>query len=364
MKKKISLMLALALALTMFASVIVSHAADPIVYDITTEGIAGKGDEIKDGAKFFGKEKRFQYDYVNGVSKLIYSGVDGANNPYITNPSTNIDASVYKFVKIAYWTKVSAAKAMNFFFDNGNGIVGGNNKEAPITADGSWQYAVIDMSDVATWTGTIKQIRYDFLYGGEFEAGDYVYCGYIALFDSVDAANNYNITLPDMAAFEGGKTEEPGFTLDNTKYELTDDFSIKLTFQNAPAVDTWFGIYPASVTEPITSANSLGVWCYTNTTHDIPAEWIKDGTITLTKSICDNFSALTKGEYKIIMFKGGSEADTYTILETKTFSFVDKGTDIPTPPTPTGDENIIIAAAIFAVIVAATIVCYRKQKQV
>ena len=145
-----------------------------------------------------------------------------------------------------------------------------------------------------------------------------------------------------MAAFEGGKTEEPGFTLDNTKYELTDDFSIKLTFQNAPAVDTWFGIYPASVTEPITSANSLGVWCYTNTTHDIPAEWIKDGTITLTKSICDNFSALTKGEYKIIMFKGGSEADTYTILETKTFSFVDKGTDIPTPPTPVSYTHLTL----------------------
>lgn len=365
MKKKISLMLALALALTMFASVIVSHAADPIVYDFTTEGIACKGDELKDDAKFFGKEKRFQYDYANGVSKLIYSAVDGMNNPYITNPSTNIDASVYKFVKIAYWTKVSAAKTMNFFFDNGNGIIGGNNKEASITADGSWQYALIDMSDVATWTGTIKQIRYDFLYGGEFEAGDYVYCGYIALFDSADAANNYNVTLPDMAAFEEGRTEEPGFTLDNTKYELTDDFSIKLTFQNAPTAGTWFGIYPASAPEAISGADTIDVWCYTNNTRELPEEVISNGTITLSKAICADFTKLEIGDYKVVMFKADSGADVYTILDTKTFSFVEEGTDIPTPtPPPTGDENIIIATAIFAVIVAATIVCYRKQKQV
>ncbi len=366
MKKKISLMLALAIAITMFASAIVSYAADPIVFDFTTEGYACVGDEVSGSAKFFGKQKRFSYDYVNGVSKLIYSAEVDENNPYIVNPNTSIDASVYKFVKIAYWTKVTAATTLNFFFDNGNGIVAGNNKEAPLTADGTWQYAVIDMSDVATWTGTIKQIRYDFLYGGTFEAGDYVYCGYIGLFDSADAANNYNVTLPDMAAFEEGKTDEPGFTLDNTKYELTDDFSIKLTFKNAPSTETWFGIYPASAPEEINDTNTIGVWCYTNATQTVPDELIKEGTITLTKEICVDFSKLAKGDYKIVMFKGGSEADTYTILDTKTFSFVEKGaaTDpTPTPPTPTGDANIVIAVAAFAIIATATIVFYKKRNE-
>lgn len=364
MKKKISLMLALALALTMFASVMVSYAADPIVYDFTKKGIACEGDAVKDNAQFFGKTKRFQYDYVNGVSKLIYSAEVPENNPYITNPNTNIDASVYKYVKIAYWTKVTAAKTLNFFFDNGNGIVAGNNKEAALTTDGAWQYAVIDMSDVATWTGTIKQIRYDFLYGGEFEKGDYVYCGYIALFDSADAANNYNATLPDMAAFEEGKVDEPGFTIDNTKYELSDDFSISLTFRNAPTADTWFGIYPASAPEAITAGNSIGVWCYTNGKQEVPAEAIKEGTIKLTKAICDDFSKLEKGDYKIIMFKGAGD-DTYTILDTKTFSFVEKGGSVdptPTPP-PTGDANLIFAAVVFVVICTTTIVFFKKRNE-
>ena len=364
MKKKFSLMLALALAVTMFASLLVSYAADPIVYDFTAKGFVCQDENgVKDNAQFFGKAKRFAYEYVNGVSKLIYTGEDGANNPYITNPNTKIDASVYKFVKIAYWTKVSAATSINFYFDNGSGIVAGNNKEAAITADGTWQYAVIDMSDVAAWTGTIQQIRYDFLYGGTLEAGDYVYCGYIALFDSKATADGYTVALPDMAAYEADpdSASKPGFTLDNTKYELSDGFSIKLTFRNAPAADTWFGIYPASVTEPITAAQTIGTWCYADATKEIPAELIKEGTITLTEAICDDLSKLSVGDYKIIMFKGGSEADTYTVLDTKTFSFIEPGSPADPEPVPsTGD----LGTAAVSMAVGAAAVCLRRKAEV
>lgn len=365
MKKKLSFVLALALVFSMFASVMVSFAAEPIVYDFTQKGMACQGEAVTGEAKFFGKDKRFDYEYVNGVSKLIYTDGDGMQNPYITNPSVNADASIYKYVKIAYWTK-SAGQNLRIFFDNGSGIKDDNAATLSVVNDGTWQYAIFDMSAVAAWTGTIKQLRYDFLRDGDIKKDDYVYCGYIGLFDSADAANNYAPTLPEM---ETTASTDPSISLDKKTYELTDDFSITLTFKNVPNKDTWFGIYPATVGDTITDKDTIDVWTYTNGSKtEIPAEVKKDGTLVLTKEICGDFSKLTKGDYKIVMFKGGSTEDTYTILDTKTFTFADKAAEPTANPNPkpnpgTSDANTIFAVAAVAMVLGASIICFKKKTQ-
>lgn len=365
MKKKFSFVLALALVLTMCASVMVSFAAEPIVYDFTQEGIACVGDAVSGNAKFFGKSKRFEYQYVNGVSKLIYTDGDGQHNPYITNSNVNADASTYKYVKIAYWSK-AGGESLSIFYDNGSGITAENSVSQAAVNDGTWQYAIFDMSGVASWTGTIKQLRYDFLVGGAFNKDDYVYCGYIGLFDSADAAQNYTKDLPEM---EATVSTDPSISLDKTTYELTDDFSITLTFKNVPNKDTWFGIYPATVGDTITDKDTIDVWTYTNGSKtEIPAEVMKDGTLVLTKEICGDFSKLTKGDYKIVMFKGGSAEDTYTILDTKTFTFADKAAEPTKTPTPkpnpgTSDANTIFAVAAVAMVLGASMICFKKKTQ-
>lgn len=222
------------------------------------------------------------------------------------------------------------------------------------------------MSAVAAWTGTIKQLRYDFLRDGDIKKDDYVYCGYIGLFDSADAANNYAPTLPEM---ETTASTDPSISLDKKTYELTDDFSITLTFKNVPNKDTWFGIYPATVGDTITDKDTIDIWTYTNGSKtEIPAEVKKDGTLVLTKEICGDFSKLTKGDYKIVMFKGGSTEDTYTILDTKTFTFADKAAEPTANPNPkpnpgTSDANTIFAVAAVAMVLGASIICFKKKTQ-
>lgn len=364
MKKKVSILLALVLAFTMCASIMTAYAADPVVYDFTKDGIACVGDKTSGDAKFFGKAKRFDYKYENGLSKLIFVDPtdEKANNPYIVNADANIDANTYKFAKIAYCTESKAANLQFYFAPDADFT--GHNVAAPITGDGKWQAAVIDLSAVAGWSGTVKQIRYDFLYGGEIAVGDFVYCGYIAFFDSADAANNYNPALPNPDGSAPVDSTAPSFTLDKAKYEIKDgNFSMKVTFKNAPAADTWFGIYPADVAATITEKETLGMWLYTNGSKTASEAVTADGTITFTKEAIDagKESNLKPGDYKLIMFKGGSADETYTILDSKTFSLA-AASDTTNPP-KTGDTGIILTLAAVAIVLSAAVICFKKRTE-
>ena len=216
----------------------------------------------------------------------------------------------------------------------------------------------------------------------------------LRVYDGGDGISNDSAAFgnPVIYAAKGGYTK-----LDKTEYvpEESLEVTINLPASYEPNKADWIGVYKASANENmISSADSLGIWCYigTNTkTYGVPEGTTL--TLTIDSSLSENSPSegvpkwpLEPGEYKVLLFFN----DSYTVEDSAKFTVVEdtpavtpttepttaptneptpNPTDAPTPkPTdePKDDNgcgNVItsgIAAVVIAVIGAAVVL---KKKE-
>jgi len=105
---------------------------------------------------------------VNGISGFAWQsgGFVGGNvtntDPYCTSPTNlGVDIQAHKTVEIRLKASGGTAAALYFITNASPGYDGSKVKTFSIIGDNTWRTYSVDMSTVAGWTGTLKQLRLD-----------------------------------------------------------------------------------------------------------------------------------------------------------------------------------------------------------
>ncbi len=93
-------------------------------------------------------------------SSLIMT-VSGQEDPYFINSSSSIDTSVFKKLSLTYRNDTDCTTSQFFWSGLGEKWSEERSKTFETVNDGDWHTVMVDLSNEATWLGTVKSIRFD-----------------------------------------------------------------------------------------------------------------------------------------------------------------------------------------------------------
>lgn len=112
----------------------------------------------------------------------------------IHNFTSPLNGSAYPYIKIRYRTDTSSASTVDakiYFSTTASSFNESMVKWFPITDDGEWHDAVIDMSTLTSWNNSVTALRFDI--PNVSTEGGIVLIKYIGLFHDYDEAESFNL---------------------------------------------------------------------------------------------------------------------------------------------------------------------------